>query len=161
MLRLFNTDMAAAKQQGRTLGESRVRAYLLRGSGVIVSQDSRGVALSVTGPETRPEIMIRTGLFISGNAVRDASGLVDVSAFADTMKFNRVSSEINKIVVAEVIKPFLAQSPAVGQRVSFVGAAEVAEDATEDIAFGEKRQDSSVDDSYHLLQVVPIRLMVE
>lgn len=148
LVRLFNTDMEAAIQQGQTLGESRVHAYLLQGMGTVVDIDKKGVALKLDESDPGASIRVSTGAFIAGNAIRDASGLVDVSAFSDTMKFNRISTEINKIVVADVIEPFLVETPRIGQRVRFIGAAEVAEDATEDMPFGPDR----------LLSIVPIRL---
>ena len=158
MTDLFNQDMQAAIGKGRTLGQSRVHAYLLQGEGTIVALDKQGLSVSVAGPEAVPEILICTGSYISGNAVRDASGLVDVSSFSDTMKFNRISSEINKIVVQEVISPFLAQGPQVGRVVRFVGAAEVAEEATQDVPFGGRLNEGESAPAYHLLKVVPIRL---
>lgn len=158
LLGLFNVDMPAAIKQGRTLGESRTHAYLIKGQGTIVGKHSKGLLLSVADPTDPPEILLRTGSFISGNAVRDASGLVDVSAFTDTMKFNRISFEINKILVQAVIEPFIEQIPQAGQVVTFVGAAEVAEDATEPHAFGDSIDSDAQSGQYHLLQIVPLRL---
>lgn len=158
MIDLFNSDMDAAIGKGQTLGQSRVHAYLLKGEGRIVSLGKYGLSVSVAGPEAIPEILLCTGSYISGNAVRDASGLIDVSDFSDTMKFNRISSEINKIVVQEVIKPFLEQGPQVGMVVRFIGAAEVAEEATQDVPFGGRLKDRESVPAYHLLKVVPIRL---
>ena len=40
LIKLFNTDMRAAIKQGRTLGESRVHAYLIQGQGRVVAQSS-------------------------------------------------------------------------------------------------------------------------
>jgi predicted lipoprotein len=157
LIRLFNTDMDVAVEKGRTLGQSRVHAYLLRGAGRIAAVDKNGVQVSLARGETGPEVLICTASYVSGNAVRDASGLVDVSAFSDTMKFNRISSEINRIVVQRVIRPFLDEGPRPGRTVRFVGAAEVAEDATERTHFGGRRGPSD----YHLLRVVPIRLSLE
>jgi len=164
LIRLFNTDMEAAIAQGRTLGHSRVHAYLLAGSGRVTAVQKDGLLVSVLADDPNPEILLCTGAYISGNAVRDASGLVDVSAFSDTMKFNRISAEINRIVVQEVIAPFLERTPQVGMSVRFLGAAEVAEDATEKTPFGGRvgaTHASPVQASWHLLRVVPIRLEVE
>ena len=72
------------------------------------------------------------------------------------MKFNRISAEINRIVVQEVIAPFLEETPKVGMSVSFIGASEVADDATEEILFGQRRGGS--EDARHLVKIVPIRL---
>lgn len=161
LIHLFNTDMDAAVDKGRTLGQSRVHAYLLEGEGKIISVNKDGLCVSVTSPEADPEILICAGSYISGNAVRDASGLVDVSAFSDTMKFNKISFEINKIVVQEVIAPFLDKGPRPGMTVRFVGAVEVAEEATQEVPFGARKGQSESDDAYHLLKVVPIRLDLE
>lgn len=158
LLRLFSTDMKAAIARGRTLGQSRVHAYLLQGSGRIVAVDREGLQVSALADDPNPEILLCTGAYIAGNAVRDASGLVDVSAFSDTMKFNRISAEINRIVVQEVIAPFLKQTPQVGMSVRFIGAAEVAEDATEKTPFGGRERPEESNGPWHLLKVVPIRL---
>lgn len=158
LIRLFNTDMKAAVAKGRTLGQSRVHAYLLAGRGRVVAVEREGLLVSVLDDDPNPEILLCTGAYIAGNAVRDASGSIDVSDFSDTMKFNRISAEINRIVVQEVIPPFFAQEPQVGMNVRFVGAAEVAEDATERIPFGGREQPEG---TWRLLRVVPIRLEVE
>ena len=161
LIDLFNRDMEAAISKGRTLGQSRVHAYLLKSKGTIVSLARDGLAVCVANPEESPEVLIATGSYVSGNAVRDASGLVDVSAFSDTMKFNRISSEINKIVVQEVIKPFNDRGPLAGMTVRFVGAAEVAEEATEKTPFGGRLERGESIPATHLLKVVPIRLNSE
>ena len=167
LIRLFNTDMKAAIAKGKTLGQSRVHAYLLGGRGRIVAVEKDGLLVSALAEDPNPEILLCTGAYIAGNAVRDASGLVDVSAFSNTMKFNRISAEINRIVVQEVIAPFLGRTPQVGMNVRFIGAAEVAEDATEKTPFGGRERPvgathaSPVQGPWHLLRVVPIRLEVE
>jgi predicted lipoprotein len=161
LLGLFNTDMKAAIAEGRTLGQSRVHAYLLGGSGRVTAVQKDGLLVSALPEDPGPEVFLCTGSYISGNAVRDASGLVDVSAFSDTMKFNRISAEINRIVVQEVITPFLERMPQAGMSVRFLGAAEVAEDATEKTPFGAREQRDESEGSWHLLRVVPIRLEVE
>ena len=65
--------------------------------------------------------------FIFGNAIRDASGLVNVSQFTSTMEFNMVSGEINKIVLQEVVKPFL-EKVTEGDMVTFVGGFQMDQD---------------------------------
>jgi hypothetical protein len=90
--------------------------------------------------------------------VRDASGLVDVSKFSDTMKFNEISGEINKIVVEEVIKPFMDQRPKVNMTVKFYGATHVAQDATEEHLFGELLESNGGEEEFQLVTIVPIRL---
>ena len=79
-----------------------------------------------------------------GNAIRDASGLIDVSDFPNTMEFNTVSVEINRIVRENIAGPALEHA-AVGKTVRFTGAAEVSED----------------DPSIRPLHIIPIEIRME
>lgn len=162
LIELFNTNMAEAiRRYGKAPGVSRVYAYLLRGEGKILATGEDGLEVSVREIQTNPDVLIATGLYIPGNAVRDASGLVDVSEFSDTMKFNEISGEINKIVVKEVIRPFLDKDPAVGMIVRFFGATKVAQDATQEHLFGKLVSDTAEAKEFQLVRVVPIRLELE
>jgi predicted lipoprotein len=159
LIELFNTNMAeAVKRYGKAPGVSRVYAYLLTGEGQIIAVDEDGFQVSVLEPADNPDVFVATGLYIPGNAVRDASGLVDVSKFSDTMKFNEISREINKIVVEEVIKPFIHLGPKAGVTVKFYGATQVAQDATEEHLFGELLDNDGSEKEFQLVTVVPIRL---
>jgi predicted lipoprotein len=132
LIKLLRTDMARAiERYGKAPGVSRVYAYLVKGEGTILAIGENGLEVSIEEPHTKPDVLIETGSYIPGNAVRDASGLVDVSEFSDTMKFNDTSGEINKIVVRDVTKPFLDKSPCPGKTVSFIGATRIAQDAVE------------------------------
>ncbi|UCE49720.1 MAG: DUF2291 family protein, partial [Phycisphaerales bacterium] len=71
-----------------------------------------------------------------------------VSNFSDTRKFNEIGSEINKIVVEDVITPFLDKKPALGETVKFCGATQVAQDAADE-------------DALQNLRIVPIELELE
>lgn len=149
LIELFNTNMGQAiERYGKTPGVSRVYAYLLKGEGTILSIDTDGLKVSVKEPQTNPDVVIATGSYIPGNAVRDASGLIDVSKFSDTMKFNEIGSEINKIIVRDVIRPLPDKKPAVGGTIKFFGATQVAQDAAEE-------------DLLQLVRVIPIRLELE
>lgn len=63
-----------------------------------------------------------------GNAVRDGSGLLDISDFANVQDFNAISAEINSRVESKVF-PLLQANAVVGKVVHFVGATEVADSA--------------------------------
>ncbi|MBN2313649.1 MAG: DUF2291 family protein [Sedimentisphaerales bacterium] len=146
LIELFNTDIAQAiERYGKAPGVSRVYAYLVKGEGTILTIGGNGLEISIEEPHTNPDVLIETGSYIPGNAVRDASGLVDVSKFSDTMKFNEISGEINKIVVRDVIKPFLDKSPSPGKTVTFIGATQIAQDAAEE-------------KELQLLKIIPVRL---
>ena len=162
LIELFNTNMAeAVEKYGRTPGVSRVYAYLLKGEGKILTIGEGFLDVSIREPWTKPDIRIISGLYIPGNAVRDASGLVNVSKFSDTMKFNEIGSEINKIVVKEVIRPFLDKNPQDSDTIEFVGATQVAQDATEEIPFGQLLGNNVEENEFHLVSVVPIGLELD
>ncbi|HCO95365.1 MAG TPA: hypothetical protein DIU00_15685 [Phycisphaerales bacterium] len=149
LIELFNTNMnEAIRKYGKTPGVSRIYSYLIRGNGKILTIGEDFLQVSIREPKTNPDIKITTGFYIPGNAVRDASGLIDVSEFSDTMKFNEISGEINKIVVKEVIRPFLDKKPQVGKTIRLFGATQVAQDAFEV-------------KEYQLVEVIPIRLELE
>jgi predicted lipoprotein len=162
LFELFNTNMnEAIRKYGKAPGISRIYAYLIRGNGKILTIGEDFLQVSIREPQTNPDIKITTGFYIPGNAVRDASGLIDVSEFSDTMKFNEISGEINKIVVKEVIKPFLDKKPKVGKTMRFFGATQVAQDATEENLFGQLVSGATEAKEFQLIEVVPIRLELE
>jgi predicted lipoprotein len=149
LIELFNTDMAQAiERHGKAPGVSRVYAYLIKGEGAILAVGDDSVEVSASEPKTNPDVLIETGFYIPGNAVRDASGLVNVSDFSDTMKFNEISGEINKIVVTEVIRPFSGTGPTPSKKVRFVGATQVSQEAVEE-------------KELEIIRVVPIILEIQ
>ncbi len=62
--------------------------------------------------------------FIYGNAVRDASGLVQVIDFPNTTDLNSISEELNKIIRATVL-PSFKTSVKKGDKVNVVAAIEL------------------------------------
>jgi len=162
LIELFNTNMnEAIRRYGKAPGVSRIYAYLIKGNGTIVTVAEDFLEVSIKEPQTNPEIKIMSGFFIPGNAIRDASGQIDISKFSDTMKFNEISSEINKIVVKEVIRPFLDKKPKVGNTIRFFGATQVGQDATEENLFGQLISSGTGTKEFQLVKVVPIRFELE
>jgi predicted lipoprotein len=162
LIELFNTNMdEAIRKYGKAPGVSRTYAYLIEGNGKILAIGENFFHVSTRDPQTNPDIRIMSGFYIPGNAIRDASGIIDVSKFTDTMKFNEISSEINKIVVKEVIKPFLDKKPKVGNIIRFFGATQVAQDAAEENLFGQLVISAPGTKEFQLVKVVPIRLELE
>ena len=159
LINLFNTNMPEAiRKYGKAPGVSRVYAYLIKGRGRIINVGDDFIDVSLSEPWNNPDIRINTGYYIPGNALRDASGLVDVSKFTDTMKFNEISNEINKIVVKEVITSFTDENPEKGQNLIFIGATQVSQDATEEHLFGQIIGDNSGKQDFQLVKVIPIKL---
>ena len=85
-----------------------------------------GVAFAPNGKE--PDIVLQTGLLF-GNAVRDATGLLDASKFADSRQFNEMSTELNRLAETRIIA-VLKERAAVGRHLDFAGCVEIQDDAS-------------------------------
>jgi predicted lipoprotein len=128
LLPLLQSDMnLAVEQYGKRLGIGNTYYYLIKGEGLLLTAQEDRLMLQTSKSGEQADIVIQTD-FIFGNAIRDASGLVNVSQFVSTMEFNSVSSEINKIVSVEVISAFL-EAVHESARVRFIGACEVDKEA--------------------------------
>ena len=119
-------DSDAAKEKyGRKLGIGDTVYFHLRGRGNVTGTGESILLAMDDGQD--PSIALPTGLLFS-NAVRDATGLINVSDFASSRHFNDVTTELNRIVEESVI-PELKQRARIGAEVQFVGCAELAGDA--------------------------------
>ena len=126
-LKALEADLLSAlKTHGNTLGIADAYSILLKGSGTVLAVTDDGIAVSVQAPVSQPDIQIETA-FIFGNAIRDASGLVDVSDFPNSTDFNNISGILNRTVREEVLPPFLSKVKA-GQKIYFAGATEIRTD---------------------------------
>jgi predicted lipoprotein len=114
----------AAKRFGHRLGLSGTSSFFVSGRGEIVAVDDGtvSIALQTGGPAA---VLIEMGP-VFGNAIRDGSGLLDVSDFPNAQNFNALSAEINRRV-EEQIWPLLESDAAVGRTVSFVGGVDIAD----------------------------------
>lgn len=111
---------------GRTVGMGSAYFLFLRGSGRVVSVDEFSIGLSLEPDGDEAQIVVERG-FVFGNAVRDATGLIDASSYPNAQEFNDVSAELNGIVEKDVL-PQLEQMANVGDRIQFVGCVEVGDE---------------------------------
>jgi predicted lipoprotein len=110
-------------EHSHALGIGNIRYFLVKGEGIITSVNENDVSLLLKTDTTQRNIRIITEL-VFGNAIRDASGQININDFSNTMDFNNVSSELNKIVRTEILPPFKAAAKK-GDYVRFVGALEL------------------------------------
>lgn len=130
LLHALEQDPAAARERyGHTVGLSSAAYYFLKGTGTVVSVERSHVGVSLETGKATPDILLQTGL-VFGNSVRDATGLLDVSQFANSQQFNAIAAELNALVESQVI-PGIRSNAAPGRVVRFVGCAEVVEDAAQ------------------------------
>jgi len=111
---------------GRTVGVSSSYYLFVRGSGRVVSADAESIGLSVGPTGDEADVIVALD-FVFGNAVRDATGLLDSSSYPNAQEFNDISAELNKIVEEQVL-PTFRRAATVGQRVKFAGCIEVADE---------------------------------
>lgn len=124
LLTLLQTDKDKAfVDYSHALGIGNVKYFLVKGSGIVQSVEENQVAVRIESEKERPEVFVATE-YVFGNAVRDASGEIDINEFTNSMDFNNVSAEINKIIREKVIPPFRAQVKK-GDRILFSGAIEL------------------------------------
>ncbi|WP_353718470.1 DUF2291 domain-containing protein [Dyadobacter sp. 676] len=129
----------AFAQHSHALGIGNIRYFLVKGQGVVTGVDENEVAVEVGNIRAR----IATE-YIFGNAVRDASGAIDIDAFTNSMDFNNVSAEINKLIREKVVPPFKS-GVRKGDRVSFHGAIEL------------NREHLQLDN----IEIIPVSLQIE
>lgn len=126
---LAKDPVAARKQHGRTLGIGGATMFLVRGSGKVVEISDDAIVMALDGTDAK--VSLSVGLLF-GNTVRDASGLLDVSAFPNSQEFNDISTQLNGIVETKVA-PALREKAAVGKAIHFAGCAELEEGSKPDV----------------------------
>ncbi|MEJ5963725.1 DUF2291 domain-containing protein [Pedobacter immunditicola] len=105
------------------LGIGNLKYFLVKGEGKILAVGENSVTVLVKGATTKNVIEIATE-YVYGNAIRDASGIINMTEFDNTMDFNEVSAGINKIVRTKVLPDFIARVKE-GTAVQFAGAIEL------------------------------------
>jgi predicted lipoprotein len=124
LLKLVQSDPAQAfHSYSHALGIGNIRYFLVKGEGIIKEIGENTTTISYASDTAHKQLDIATE-FVYGNAIRDASGLININEFNSTMDFNNVSAEINKIVRSEILPSFKANGK-VGDRVKFSGAIEL------------------------------------
>lgn len=141
-----NGKDTAFKKYSHALGIGNIRFFLVTGEGMISAVQENHVMV-LTAPPASGELQEHAGQngsasenvnrspgpgrtvriateYIFGNAVRDASGLITMNEFDNTMELNDVSATINKIIREEVLPPFKSQTKK-GKRIRFSGAIEL------------------------------------
>jgi len=116
-----NADKAKAfADYGHALAIGSTRFFMVKGSGVVKQLNESDVMLATTANNN---LRIATE-FVFGNAVRDASGQVNLNDFTNTVDLSNISSEVDKIIRADVLPPFKSAVKK-GDKVDFAGAVEL------------------------------------
>lgn len=121
--------VAARKQFARSIGVSESYTYFVSGQGRVLTVNEDEIALVVTPGATNAEVSLQVGLLFS-NAVRDGTGLLNVSDFPNSQDFNAIAAALNQIV-EDRVQPGIRAKAKVGATIRFVGCAEVNDEATD------------------------------
>jgi len=121
LIKLLKTNPSFAfENYSNALGIGNIRFFLVSGIGKVKNVYEDHVVLDLNQENT---VRLATD-YIFGNAIRDASGQININEFTNTMDFNNVSAEINHIVVNNVLPEFIIKVR-VGDTVKFHGALEL------------------------------------
>src|SRR5437762_2853598 len=94
---MLSTDTSKTfETYSHALGIGNLRYFLVKGKGQIIAVNEDDISVLLQTDTTKQTITIATE-YVFGNAVRDATGLIDINEFSNTMDFNNVSAELNKI----------------------------------------------------------------
>jgi predicted lipoprotein len=107
------------KQYAHSLGIGNIRYFLVKSTGKVTKINENSIDIEVDG---KPYSIATE--FIFGNAVRDASGIITMTTFENTMDFNNVSSELNEIIRSKIV-PDLKKKATLGSQISLIGAIEL------------------------------------
>jgi predicted lipoprotein len=124
LINLLKTDpQKAINEYSHQLGISHTYYFILKGSGKIISVEEEYLIVET---DEKNKVQIATS-FIFGNAVRDASGKVDIDDFINMTAFNNVSVAINKLVKDQVVEGLKALARP-EMLLQFAGATEISEE---------------------------------
>ena len=120
----LKTDATATvTKYAKSQGIGNTVYVLVKGEGVIIAINEDDVLLLVKPGMQEIKVKINTGIYF-GNAVRDVTGKIKMGDFSNTMDYNNVSVELNKIVRSKIVMPFKATSKK-RQLVQFAGCIEL------------------------------------
>lgn len=130
------------EKYSHALGIGNLRFFLVKGEGQVTEVGDDATWVLVKKDTVAQVIKVATE-YVFGNAIRDASGLININEFNNTMDFNNVSAEINKSIRKDVL-PAFKSGVKKGSIVQFTGAIEL------------NRVHLKLDN----IEVVPIRLAI-
>ncbi len=117
-----NPADAFAKYSNATdIGNNRYS--LVRVTGTVADINENDIILHVNNADSIMTVFLATE-YIYGNAIRDASSLVDIKDFSNTADLNAISEELNKNVRTIVI-PAFKKLVSRGNRVAVTAAVEM------------------------------------
>ena len=129
LLRAIETNQPAAfSKYSNAMAIGNYRYSLVKVSGTVTVINEDDLILQVSHADSLMEVKLATE-FIYGNAIRDASGLLDIKDFTNTTDLNNISEELNKTVRNTVLPSFKKQVKK-GDKIEVTGAVEINQEHT-------------------------------
>ena len=113
----------AFNKYSNALAIGNYRYALVKTSGEVIELNEDDLLLQLPFADSMLKVRVATE-FIYGNAIRDASGLVEVKSFPNTTDLSSISEELNKTVRTVVLVPFKKAVKA-GDKIAVTGAIEI------------------------------------
>lgn len=123
MEQLRSLPEKAFEAHGNALGIGELKYFMVKGEGSVKQVNENDILIRIPSQKAGSTLRIATE-YVFGNAVRDASGLINMNEFDNTADFNEVSAGINRIIREEVL-PGFKQKVKNGDSISFTGAIEL------------------------------------
>lgn len=137
-----NPEQAFSKYtNAMAIGNYRYALIKTTGKATVVNEDD--VVLQVADGDSLLNVNLATE-YVYGNAVRDASGLVNIQDFTNTTDLNNISEALNKTIRTTVLPPF-KKSVKAGDLVIVTGAIEL----------------NKAHVGFKQLEIIPIRITVQ
>ncbi len=109
------------QKYGKTVGISSDYSFLVKGAAKTAAPGADKIPVTLPNGNYKYNLVLK---YIFGNTARDAVGFFNVDDFNNTMEFNEVATELNKVILGKVIDDKF-DSLAVGTNVNFIGAVEI------------------------------------
>jgi predicted lipoprotein len=113
----------ALLRHSNALGIGNYRYAMIKTNGVVTELGDDDNTLQINTGDSMMTVKLATE-FIYGNALRDASALVKVKDFPNTMDLNNISEELNKSVRETVLPPY-REKVKKGDKINVTGAIEI------------------------------------
>jgi predicted lipoprotein len=107
-----------------SLSIGNIRYGLVKITGKVLSVNEDDVTVVATGGNGNAQTVTIATEYVYGNAIRDASRLVDIKDFVNTTDLNNISEELNKKVRTTVL-PVFKTTVKKGDNIACTGAIEL------------------------------------
>lgn len=124
LIRAIEADPAEAfSKYSNAMAIGNYRYTLVKVVGTVATINEDDITLQMNYDDSLMVVKLATE-FIFGNAIRDASGLLDIKDFANTTDLNNISEELNKKIRTTVLPSFKRQVK-LGNKIEVTGAVEI------------------------------------